>query len=156
MDNRESSRLPIDRRYFLQLSGLGYLGLSLSGVLRAQAAQASQPARSAIPARVRSCILIFQYGGPSHVDTFDMKPAAPAEIRGEFRPIATSVPGLSVCEHLPRLARHMDKIALIRSMHHTIRLHDAASIEILTGRPLAGGDRELFADLPQFFPSHAG
>ncbi|MFN9973986.1 MAG: DUF1501 domain-containing protein, partial [Phycisphaerae bacterium] len=60
---------------------------------------------------IRSCILIFYYGGPSHLDTYDLKPEAPVDIRGEFRPISTSVPGLSVCEHLPRMAARMHKVA---------------------------------------------
>lgn len=102
---------------------------------------------------IRACILIFQYGGPSHIDTFDPKPNAPAEIRGEFKTIATPVPGLRVTEHLPNLARLANKFALIRSVTHSARLHDSASIHALTGRPLDGPDRELFAPLPQVYPS---
>jgi Protein of unknown function (DUF1501) len=144
-----------DRRRFLQAGGLSALGLNLAGLLQARAAREAQPLR-ALPQRIRSCILIFQYGGPSHIDTFDMKPNAPAEVRGEWQSIATSVTGLRICEHLPRLARLMHKSALIRSMHHANRLHDSASIETLTGRPIGGPDRELFAPQPQFFPSHGG
>jgi hypothetical protein len=144
----------IDRRQLLQLGG-GYLGLSLAGLLRAQAATPPAASADGLPP-VRACILLFLYGGPSHIDTFDLKPDAPAEVRGEFRPAATTVPGLRVCEHLPRLARLMHKVALVRGLHHENRLHDSASIETLTGRPLQGGDRELFAELPQFFPSHGG
>ena len=103
---------------------------------------------------IRACILVFYYGGPSQLDTYDLKPNAPAEVRGEFRPIATTVPGLQVCEHLPRMARWMHKAALIRSMTHQARLHDSASIHALTGRPLDGPDRELFTPLPQVYPSH--
>ena len=142
----------ITRRQWLGATGLGALGLNLGTLLHAQAAaepRAAQPLQ-----RLRACILLYQYGGPSHLDMFDLKPSAPAEIRGEFQPIATSVPGLQVSEHLPRLARLMHKSAVIRSLHHANRLHDAGGIEILTGRPLAGGDRELFAPLPQFFPSY--
>src|SRR5947209_595060 len=128
------------------------LGLNLFSLLHAQAAQELRG--SGPPAHIKSCIFLFLYGGPSHLDTFAMKPAAPAEVRGEFKPIASSVPGLRISEHLPHLAPLMHKVALIRSMHHANRLHDAASIETLTGRPLAGGDRELFAPLPQFFPSY--
>lgn len=120
------------RRQLLQAAGSGYLGLTLGGLLRAEAARPN-PDRP-LPARIKSCIVIFYYGGPSHLDTFDLKPAAPAEVRGEFRPIATSVPGLHICEHLPRMSRLMHKVALIRSMHHNNRLHDSASIETLTGR----------------------
>jgi len=97
--------------------------------------------------------LIFYYGGPSHLDTYDPKPDAPAEIRGEFRTIATSAPGIRICEHLPRMSRLMHKVALIRSMHHEARLHDSASIHALTGRPLDGPDRELLTPQPQLFPS---
>ncbi len=102
---------------------------------------------------IRACILIFYYGGPSHLDTYDLKPNAPSEVRGEFKPIATAVPGLRICEHLPKMARVMDRVALIRSVHHVSTLHDAASIHALTGRPLEGPDRELFQPLPQFYPS---
>jgi hypothetical protein len=75
-------------------------------------------------------------------------------VRGEFRPIRTTVPGVTVCEHLPHLARLMHKVAQVRSVHHNARLHDSASIHALTGRPLDGPDRELFAPLPQFYPSY--
>ncbi len=139
----------LTRRGLLQLGGLGYLGLNLGGLWRAQAASVAAPRT-----KLRSCILVFYYGGPSHLDTFDMKPTAPAEVRGEFRPIATSVPGVQVCEHLPRMARLMHKVALVRSMHHENRLHDSASIETLTGRPSPNGDREEFAPIKQFFPCH--
>jgi hypothetical protein len=140
----------LTRRRLLQFAGAGYLGLNLGGLWRAQAADVN-PAPAV--ASIRSCILIFYYGGPSHLDTFDLKPNAPAEIRGEFRPIPTLVPGMQVCEHLPRLARLMHKVALVRSMTHQARLHDSAAIHALTGRPLEGPDRELFAPTPQFYPS---
>jgi len=142
------------RRRLLQVGG--YLGLSLGGLLRAQAAQAADKSKRPSATKIRACILIFYYGGPSHLDTFDMKPNAPAEVRGEFKSIATSVPGLRICEHLPRTARVMHKVAVVRSMHHANRLHDSASIEALTGRPLGGPDRELFTATPQFFPSYGG
>ena len=140
------------RRRLLHLAGGGYLGLNLGGLLRARAAQPDRPPGRA--AKIRACIFIFYYGGPSHLDTFDMKPHAPEEVRGEFKPVATSVPGLHICEHLPRTARLMHKVALIRSMHHQNRLHDSASIETLTGRPSPNGDREEFAPIKQFFPCH--
>jgi hypothetical protein len=140
----------------LQLGGCGYLGLTLGGLWRARQAQAAREPSASPPAKIKACIVIFYYGGPSHLDTFDLKPNAPVEVRGEFKPIATSVPGLHVCEHLPRTARLMHKIALIRSMHHGNHLHDSASIETFTGRPPPTGDRELFAETPQFFPSHGG
>ena len=146
----------LTRRNLLRLGGVSYLGLSLGGLWRAQLAQAGQGVTMEGPPPIKACILLFCYGGPSHLDTLDMKPAAPADVRGEFNPISTSVPGLQICEHLPKLSRLMHHAAIIRSMSHVNRLHDAASIESLTGRPLQGGDRELFAPLPQFFPSYGG
>jgi uncharacterized protein (DUF1501 family) len=136
------------RRRLLEFGSRGALGLTLGGLWQAQAANAA-----AASSPVKACILIFYYGGPSHIDTFDMKPDAPAEVRGEFKPISTSVPGLHICEHLPKLSQLMHKVALVRSMHHEARLHDSASIHALTGRPLDGNDRELFAPLPQVYPS---
>ncbi len=109
----------------------------------------SKPAKS-----IRACILVFYYGGPSHIDSFDPKPNAPAEVRGEFKTVRTSVPGTVFSEHVPNLARIAHKIAIVRSVTHAARLHDSASIHALTGRPLDGPDRELFAPLPQFYPSY--
>jgi hypothetical protein len=140
----------LHRRLLLQLGGWGYLGLNLGGLLRAQAATPGRPPA----ARVKSCILIFYYGGPSHLDTYDLKPDAPAEVRGEFRAIRTSVPGVHVCEHLPRMARLMHRVALVRSMHHHNHLHDSAATETLTGRPSPNGDREEFGPIKQFFPCY--
>lgn len=97
---------------------------------------------------------MFYYGGPSHLDTYDPKPLAPSTVRGEFQPISTSVPGLQISEHLPQMARVMHHCAIVRSMHHSNRLHDSASTEMFTGRQGPQGDREEFAVLPQFFPSH--
>ncbi|MFO0799475.1 MAG: DUF1501 domain-containing protein [Gemmataceae bacterium] len=140
----------LTRRRLLHLGAGGYLGLNLGGLLEARAA--APP--TAAPKPIRACVLVFLYGGPSHLDTFDLKPTAPAEVRGEFRSVATSVPGLRVCEHLPRMARVMDKVGLVRSVTHAARLHDSASIHALTGRPLDGPDRELFAPQPQVYPSY--
>src|SRR5437773_400228 len=99
-----------DRRDFLRVASGGALALNLTGLLRAQAASETSTRALVAPsigqpaaAKIRSCILIFYYGGPSHLDTYDMKPSAPAEVRGEFKPTATSVPGLHICEHLPRM-----------------------------------------------------
>ncbi len=142
----------LTRRRFLEFGGAS--GLTLGGLWRARAAAPVAPTTVATRAPIRACILVFYYGGPSHIDTFDLKPDAPAEIRGEFRPVPTSAPGVRVCEHLPRLARVMHKVALVRSVTHAATLHDSASIHALTGRPLDGLDRELFTPLPQFYPSH--
>ena len=132
--------LSIARRRLLQSGILGGLGLSLAGRVRAVA---QTPDR--VPP-VRSCILIFSYGGPSHLDTWDMKPNAPREIRSEFRPIATSVPGIQISEHLPHSARVMDRLAIIRSQHHPMTNHDAAAFAALSGRLPAKGDLELLSN----------
>jgi len=137
------------RRRLLQIGGLGAFGLHLPRLL---AAEASADAAGA-PRAIRSCILVFFYGGPSHLDTLDMKPDAPAEVRGEFQPIASSVPGLQVSEHLPLLARQMHHAALLRGMHHPMRNHNSAAAEALTGRTPAGGDLELLADEARSFPN---
>lgn len=136
------------RRQLLQASA-GGLGLSLVGLWQAQVALAAE--RSAT-AKIKACIVVFYYGGPSHLDTYDLKPNAPADVRGEFQPISTSAPGVQISEHLPRMARVMDKVAIVRSMHHQNRLHDSASTEVLTGRQSPQGDREEFAPIPQFYP----
>lgn len=144
----------LTRRRLLQFGGAG--ALSLGGLLQARIANALSPTASTTesPKPIRSCIFVFYYGGPSHLDTYDLKPQAPSNIRGEFQPIATTVPGLQISEHLPHMSKVMHRCALIRSMHHANRLHDSASIETHTGRQAAQGDREEFAPIDQFFPCH--
>jgi hypothetical protein len=132
------SDLAWTRRQFVRGLGFGLLGLGLPQVLRAQG-QAG---------RAKSCIMIFLFGGPSHVDTWDMKPAAPAGYRGEFQPIATAVPGVQVCEHLPRTARVLGHVALVRSVSMRGQVigngdHHADTYYMLTGhRP----DRSFFVE----------
>ena len=120
------------------------LGMNIAGLLRAASSSAGPPLPR--PAPIRSCILIFYYGGPSHLDTWDMKPHAPREIRGEFRPIATNVPGIQVSEHLPHSARVVDRLAIIRSLYHPMTNHNAAAFAALSGRLPAKGDLELLAN----------
>src|SRR5438093_3433997 len=140
----------LNRRQLLRLGGLGAFGLNLAGLLRA--ARGSAPA-SSLPT-IKHCILIFYYGGPSQLDTWDLKPNAPAEVRGAFRPSATSAPGVHVCEHLPRCARIMHKLAIVRSLHHPMRNHNSAAVEALCGRTPLGGDLELLADDANSFPCY--
>lgn len=146
-------RTPTSRRRLLRTSLTGGLTLSLSGLLQARAATVNDEAETG-RRRIRACIFVFYYGGPSHLDTWDLKPNAPTSVRGEFQPISTSVPGVQISEHLPHMARVMHHCAVIRSMHHTNRLHDSASTEVFTGRQGPQGDREEFAVIPQFYPSH--
>ena len=135
----------ISRRQLLTAGGLGFLGLNLAQLLEAETlAGAAGGAKSPI----KSCILMFYYGGPSHHDTWDMKPAAPLEVRGEFQSIATSVPGVRISEHLPRCAKILDRVAIIRSAHHGMRNHNAAAVEALCGRTPVKGDLELLANDP--------
>jgi hypothetical protein len=118
------------RRDVLQAGGVSALGLTLPCVLgRAEVAQA----RGEL-ARAKACLLIYLFGGPSHIDIWDLKPHAPEGFRGEFRPIASNVPGLRICEHLPQLARHADKFCLIRSMTHPHPRHGWGLYYMLTGK----------------------
>jgi hypothetical protein len=125
----------ITRREALRVGGLGFSGLLWSDCLRARAA-ASQPRAPRTAGgfgRARACILVYSYGGPSHLDIWDLKPDAPREIRGEFRPAATRVPGIAITEHLPRLARLADHYAIVRSVTHRDNDHAIGAYLALTG-----------------------
>ncbi len=123
------------RREFLQVGFSAFAGLGAAG-LRARLGDAAT-ARTSAP-RARSMILVFLTGAPSHIDTFDMKPDAPEGIRGEFRPIATATPGISISEHLPGLAARMDRLAIVRTMSHDQTNHLNATHRLLTGQPQPG------------------
>ncbi len=116
----------VSRRNFLKVGTLGMAGLSLPQLFRAEAAKGKGLDHKAV-------IMIFLPGGPSHQDMFDLKMDAPSEIRGEFKPISTNVPGIQICEHLPKMAKLMDKMALIRSIVGATGDHYA--FQCLTGRP---------------------
>ncbi len=121
----------VSRRDFLRVGVLGATGLTLSRYL--QLAQAGEVR----PAKARSAIFIYLAGGPSHLDTFDPKPEAPAEYRGEFSAIDTNVAGVKICEHLPKLARCADKYAILRGVSHTIADHSLGTQYLVTGnRPI--------------------
>jgi hypothetical protein len=117
----------VSRRDFLKVGVLGSMGLSLSSYLRLAAAGEIRRARA------NAAIFINLAGGPSHLDTFDLKPEAPAEYRGEFRPIATNVPGIHICQHLPKLARTADKYMIVRGVTHTIAEHNLGTQYMNTG-----------------------
>lgn len=125
----------LNRRRFIEVGGLGLFGLGLSSLLQ-QEALATQQGRSKSK---KSVILIWQHGGPSQLDTFDMKPLAPAEIRGPYQPIASSLPGLEVSELCPQQAKVMDRCTVIRSFSHGNGDHWAAAHWMLTGRLGANG-----------------
>lgn len=119
----------VSRRTVLQAGGLGLFGLSLPSLLQAEAESKSA-------SKPMNCILLFTAGGMSNIDTFDMKPDAPVEYRGEFLPISSNVPGTQVCEHLPRMAQVMDKVCMIKSIVHAESGdHTAAMHYMLTGYP---------------------
>ncbi|RUL87327.1 DUF1501 domain-containing protein [Tautonia sociabilis] len=124
----------LTRRDFLHAGSLAALGLTLPG-LRAM------EARGAVDRdRDMNCIMLFLVGGPSQLDTWDMKPDAPAEIRGPFRPIETNVPGIQVSEIFPRLAGQMDKVAVVRSVYHdATAVHDTGHQMMQTGRLFGNG-----------------
>jgi hypothetical protein len=129
----------ITRRELLQVGYTGLLGISLSSLLPQRAlSAATKPAEGARPRKPKSVILVFLTGAASHIDTLDMKPDAPPEVRGEFKPIHTRVPGLLVCEHLPRLAARADKYAVVRSLAHRENNHLVATHHVLTGYPQPG------------------
>jgi hypothetical protein len=117
---------PVDRREFLRVGGLVLGGLGLAEVTAARAA-----ARTTTDTSV---ILVYCLGGASHLETYDLKPEGPEEMRSVFRPIATRVAGVSVCELLPLHARVADRFSLIRSLHHRVNIHNDGSITVLTGK----------------------
>ncbi|MCI0456180.1 MAG: DUF1501 domain-containing protein [Gemmataceae bacterium] len=123
----------LTRRDMLQAGALGALGLGLADYFRLSAAQTAPASPQRSFGRAKACILLYLYGAPSQLETFDMKPDAPAEIRGELRPIRSSLPGLDVCELLPNLARVMDRVTVVRSLTHPHPIHGVAYA--VTGTP---------------------
>jgi hypothetical protein len=119
------------RDAMLRLGQIGMGGLGLPALLQAQKANADGQRPSGRP---KSCILLYLWGGPPQQDMWDMKPDAPEGIRSAFRPIQTNVPGLQLCEHLPRLAQHADKLALVRSVTHASTVHEPSVYYTLTGK----------------------
>jgi hypothetical protein len=121
----------LTRREALRVGGLGFTGLALGDLFRTRAY--AVPAAKGTFGRAKSCIVVFNYGGPSHIDLWDLKPDAPKEIRGEFKPIQTNVSGVSIGEHLPRLAKLADKYAVVRSVTHNDNDHAIGAYLALTG-----------------------
>ncbi len=138
----DSLRCPgtLPRRSFLRLGAAGW---TLPALLRRQAL-----AGESLQHSNKSLIVLWLWGGPSHLETFDMKPDAPSEYRGDFRPIATNVNGLEICEHLPKLARMADKFSLIRSLSHDSPGHVNSTHTLVTGFP---GD---LVETPPYHPKH--
>jgi Protein of unknown function (DUF1501) len=137
----------INRRQLLQVGTAGLLGLSLPQWLRAA------DRAGATKGRAKAVILLHQFGGPGQHETFDMKPNAPAEVRGPFKPIPSKLAGVPVCELLPRTALVMDKVCLIRSMQHTMKNHNSAAYYSLTGHAPPSDDQRL-RDSLELFPAY--
>ncbi|MBI4663328.1 MAG: DUF1501 domain-containing protein [Verrucomicrobia bacterium] len=135
------------RRHALKVGGLGLLGLTMPGLLRAEATKKGPPARA------KSVVFLYQFGGPSHLETFDMKPDAPEGIRGLHKPMSSNVPGIQVSERLPRVAKITDRVTLIRSVHHTMKNHNSASYYALTGHAPPVDDIRL-KDSIELFPAY--
>jgi hypothetical protein len=138
----------ISRRDLLRVGSLGVAGLALPDLLTAAGNQGLRAGAA------KACILFFLEGGPAQQDMWDMKPDAPANVRGPFQPIASTVPGVDVCEHLPLLAQQMHHLALVRSVHHTIVDHNAGAYYMLTGRSPVSGGNLIVRDLPENFPPY--
>ncbi len=136
---------PFRRREFLRAGLLGLGGLGLADLIAARTIGGEARPERAV-------ILFWMWGGPSQLETYDLKPDAPAEIRGPFGPIQTSVPGLDICELFPLQARLGERISLIRSIHHEMSAHNDASIELLTGKtpPRPDPTSTNFSDHPDF------
>ena len=158
----------VKRRDFLKFGALAGIGMTLSQYLHMADAGAVAPAKG------KAAIFVRLAGGPSHLDTFDPKPNAPLEIRGEFKPISTNVPGVQISEHLPKLAQVADKFAILRGVSHTLAAHELGTLYMNTGnRPIpslsfpaygavcakelgADPDMPAFVSIPSFGQDSAG
>src|SRR5712691_10501196 len=140
-------RTVLSRRMALTAGSVGMLGLMLPKLF------AAEQARKTLPVRAKSVVFLYQFGGPSHVDTFDMKPDAPDGIRSHYEQIDTSLPGLRICDHLPETAKVMDKVTLVRTVHHTMKNHNSAAYHALTGYAPPVDDIRL-KDSIELFPAY--
>ncbi len=137
----------LSRRSALQIGGLGLLGLTMPRLLRAADSAATQRVRA------RSVIFLYQFGGPSHLDTFDVKPEAPEGIRSPLGTIASSMPGLRVCKLLPKTSKVMDKVTLVHGVYHGMKNHNSASYYALSGHEPPVDDIRL-QDTNALFPAY--
>jgi Protein of unknown function (DUF1501) len=135
------------RRSVLSLGGMGMFGLTLPKLIRAAEATEARAKRA------KSVIFLYQFGGPSHLDTFDPKPEAPAGVRSQFDVIETAVPGIRICDRLPKTARVMDEITLVRTVYHTMKNHNSAAYYALTGHAPPLDDIRL-RDTLDLFPAY--
>ena len=136
---------PVGRREFMQVGALALGGLTLPEVLAARAASGNLSKRTSV-------IMLYQHGGASQLETYDLKPNAPTATRSQFAPISTNVPGLDICEHFPLQAKLADKFSLIRSLHHEMSSHSDGGIAVLTGKSplMADPTSQSRSDHPDF------
>ena len=134
----------------IKAGGMGLLGLTMPRIL--QASERTNPQIPIAP-KAKSVIFLFQWGGPSQIDILDMKPDAPKEYRSPHQQIRTSNPDIEICEHLPRLAKWMDRCTVIRTLHHTMNNHNSAGYYALTGHRPPSDDQRL-RDLPDLYPAY--
>jgi hypothetical protein len=151
MFDSQLSRL--HRRAALTAGAHGLLGLTFARWLAAKESGTTPPQIAKRAGRAQSVIFLYQFGGPSHVDTFDMKPNAPEGIRSLFGQIDSAIPGVRICEHLPRTARVLDKVTLVRSVFHSMKNHNSASYHALTGYAPPVDDIRL-KDSMELFPAY--
>ncbi|HEY0984804.1 MAG TPA: DUF1501 domain-containing protein [Schlesneria sp.] len=144
---RQTPQLILPRRKALQIGGLGMLGLTMPRMIRA----AEEPAVRT--GRAKSVIFLYQFGGPSHLDTFDPKPMAPAGVRSHYGVIDTAAPGIQICDQLPKTAAVMDEITVIRTVYHTMKNHNPAAYYALTGHAPPVDDIRL-RDSQDLFPAY--
>jgi Protein of unknown function (DUF1501) len=145
------STVRCSRRALIRVGGAGLLGLTMPGLLRA--IESSKPEAGGPRVRAKRVIFLFQWGGPSHVDMFDMKPNAPDDYRSPLKPIPSSCPEIQVCEQLPQTAKRMHKVTLIRTLTHTMKNHNSAGYYALSGHAPPTDDQRL-RDSLDLFPSY--
>ena len=150
---RDFRRLGLTRRRAVQAGALALTGLGLPGLLRAR--QGGQIVAENGFGRAKSCILIFLWGGPSHLDTWDPKPNAPEDIRGPFQAIRTNVPGISISEHFPLLAQQVHRLSIVRSMSHDDAAHLSTAHRLLTGHLAPTPNSDAAGPSPRDWP-HLG
>lgn len=151
MSSRVSPLIP--RRTAITAGATGFLGLTLSKLFAAEENGPANPAIRRQAGRAKSVIFLYQFGGPSHVDMFDMKPNAPDGIRSLFGQIDSSAPGVRICEHLPETAKVMDKVTLVRTVFHKMKNHNSAAYNALTGYAPPVDDIRL-KDSIELFPAY--
>ena len=142
------------RREWLRVGGISVAGLSLADLLAGQAAvSVAGPTVDSSFGRAKACIVVFLFGAPAHQDIWDLKPDGPSAVRGEFKPIASAVPGVFVGEHIPRIAAQANRLAIVRSVSHPDNTHTVAMHYMLTGRrhlQPATNPRNQPTDFPTF------